>query len=290
MIRRPAKILSTWVVLLGTALPLVGAPLAAAADISVSSGGGLRSDDLPARTIANEEDGAVAPRRTPNPFRTSRGNALNPFKTSRTSPAAPKAAPRPAPRREQKLPPGVITPEQLQTLFRQMAAQRDIAFRFPADGCYARAHLMIRRMQQLGYRPYKVWTFANGLNLHVKTRNHPRGYVEWAYHVAPYLRVRYPDGKIYAMVIDPSLFPGPVGIATWVKAQKKGWYVRNPIVRQTLVNEAPVLPGGVYVGGTGYWKGADPGEGKDRHAWRTMMRYKPYEGQVPPPGLIKTNS
>src|SRR5262249_39009691 len=35
-------------------------------------------------------------------------------------------------------------------VFQLMAGQTDIAFGFPGDGCYARAHLMVRWMQKLG--------------------------------------------------------------------------------------------------------------------------------------------
>src|SRR5262245_42007789 len=48
-----------------------------------------------------------------------------------------------------------VTYKQAAQVFRWLAGQRDIAFGYPSDGCYARAHLMIRRMQERGYRPYK---------------------------------------------------------------------------------------------------------------------------------------
>ncbi|MCX7113399.1 MAG: protein-glutamine glutaminase family protein [Proteobacteria bacterium] len=41
-------------------------------------------------------------------------------------------------------------------LFNNMALQNDIAFKYPAEGCYARAHLMVQRLQDLGASPSKV--------------------------------------------------------------------------------------------------------------------------------------
>jgi hypothetical protein len=45
-----------------------------------------------------------------------------------------------------------------------------------------------------------------------------RGYVEWGWHVAPYILVKDGDKEI-PMVLDPSLFNGPVTYGEWVKAQ-----------------------------------------------------------------------
>jgi hypothetical protein len=145
-----------------------------------------------------------------------------------------------------------ISLEQAKTVFRHMASQKDITFRFPADGCYARAHVMVRRMQKLGYRPRKVWSFANGEKLYARTRNHPAGYVEWVYHVAPTLRVRLNNGKVVDAVIDPSMFNRPVTIANWAQAQKRTVNSPNPIIRRTRIGEAPVLANGTRAKGHGY--------------------------------------
>ena len=84
-----------------------------------------------------------------------------------------------------------VTFRELGQIFKWMESQHDIAFGFPSDGCYARAHLMIRRMQKRGLTPYKVWAFKNGAPLHVCTTNDPKTYVEWDWHTAPVLRVRF---------------------------------------------------------------------------------------------------
>jgi Glutaminase len=176
---------------------------------------------------------------------------------------------------------GPVTPRQAKKVFRWLAAQKDISFHMPSDGCFARAHLMVRRMQRLGLRPGKVWSFANPDSLRVRTRFHPGGYVEWKYHVAPFLQVRSARGKIVNMVLDPSLFNRPVSVAAWRNAQKKYKHSR-PYICKTRFGQSPTLPGGARAAGSGYWPAKDPARGPDSHARKVMRLLKPYEGRVLP--------
>lgn len=166
--------------------------------------------------------------------------------------------------------PGPLTPQQADALFATMAAQSDIAFGYPRDGCYARAHLMVERMQALGVTPGKAWTFASGHGdpLWVDTPNVPEGKVEWGYHVAPTVPVRGTDGTVRDMVIDPSMYDHPVTVDQWSKDQHD-----TPRVVQTAPGEAPTSRGG-----TGYWPSTDPPEGCDANAKDTMEEYKRKEG------------
>jgi len=157
-------------------------------------------------------------------------------------------------------------------IFRKMAKREDIAFAYPTDGCYARAHLMIREMQEMGLKPKKVWTFSSDPSidpLWVSTSNHPNGMVEWGYHVAPTIQVQGSDGVVQDMVIDPSMFDQPVTVTEWVEAQHD-----TPRVITTVPGEAPIPS----AGGSGYWPSADPLEGPDIHAEETMEEYKRLEG------------
>jgi hypothetical protein len=175
-----------------------------------------------------------------------------------------------------------VTVKQLNSLFSWAARQKDIAYRYPADGCYARAHLLVRRLRKAGYKPYKVWSQQNGEPLYVRTRNHPKGYVTWKYHVAPILRVRFTDGDQAWYVIDPSLFSRPVLIANWRDVQQRPGSRARPFITLTRVGTAPLNPQRMRLRGSGYWLGSDPKEGADAHALLTMRRYKPYEGKMPP--------
>jgi hypothetical protein len=193
--------------------------------------------------------------------------------------------------RKKRLTGPAITAEEARKLFDLMAAQPDISFRFPTDGCYARAHLMIRRMQALGYRPGKAWTFARSKRnpLVCRTRNHPRGYVTWRYHVAPTIRVRV-DGKVSTMVIDPSMFNGPIKVRQWARAQRRYRNSRTPYFCKTRLGQPPRKPNGRRTAGSGYWPSADPRRGKDYHAERVMKLFKPYEGRIPPKSVMKMAS
>ncbi len=56
--------------------------------------------------------------------------------------------------------PDAIEPDQAAEIFAELTAAEDLALRFPADGCYARTHLMVRRLLDRGLAPSKVWVFA----------------------------------------------------------------------------------------------------------------------------------
>ncbi|MCX7113377.1 MAG: protein-glutamine glutaminase family protein [Proteobacteria bacterium] len=161
--------------------------------------------------------------------------------------------------------------EAASSLFNKMAAQDDIAFKFPVDGCYARAHLMVQRMQKLGASPSKVWTFASSKNdpLWVNTPNHPSGKVIWNYHVAPTIPVQQEDGTVKDMVVDPSLFDHPVTVEEWRETQHD-----NPKVVKTKIGEPPIPENG----GSGYWPSEDPPKGTDADARKTMENFKSKEG------------
>ena len=42
--------------------------------------------------------------------------------------------------------PVAIEPEQAAAIFAEFAAAEELALGFPADGCYARTHLMVQRL------------------------------------------------------------------------------------------------------------------------------------------------
>ena len=91
-----------------------------------------------------------------------------------------------------------------------------IPFLYPDDGCWARAHEMCRLMINAGVTPKKVWIDGN---LRANTSNHPNCYIRWGWHVAPTVCVRRGFCRIEDMVIDPSLFTGPVSKSTWKGVQ-----------------------------------------------------------------------
>lgn len=164
---------------------------------------------------------------------------------------------------------GIVTMEEAEALFKYLAEQEDIAFAFPIDGCYARAHLMVQKMKELGIPEDsigKVWTFATDKSLRVDTNHDPNGYVTWGWHVAPTLEVTDENGNIVEMTIDPSIESGPVTNDEWVATSANGG---NPHVVTTELGEPPIPE----YGGSGYRPTQDPPEGVDEHAEATMEDY-----------------
>lgn len=115
-----------------------------------------------------------------------------------------------------------------------------IPFRYPDDGCWARANEMCRLMLAIGYTPAKVWIDGS---LEVISANKPGCHVYWGWHVAPTICVRSLPWKTVRTVIDPSLFTTPVTETQWKGVQGdpsatltdtdhtvylRGWYPTDP--------------------------------------------------------------
>lgn len=160
-----------------------------------------------------------------------------------------------------------IDAEEAAAIIAGFAGTDELALRFPADGCYARTHIMVQRLLATGRTPRKVWAFARSSTdlLWVDTPHHPDGRVYWAYHVAPMLAVRRADDQVQDMVLDPLLFDRPVSVDQWQATLHD-----TPTPVRTAPGEPP-LPDR---GGTGYWPGPDPIEGADVHAVETLEDYR----------------
>lgn len=93
-----------------------------------------------------------------------------------------------------------------------------IPFKYPYDGCWARANEMCRLMVLMGRDPAKVWIDGR---LIAASPNALDCHVHWGWHVAPTLCVRGAKRwwSTTRMVIDPSLFTTPVTEAQWKGAQ-----------------------------------------------------------------------
>lgn len=126
-----------------------------------------------------------------------------------------------------------ITTEQAKALFNEMLASGCITgksyktacipFRFPAGGCWVRAHLMCYKMMADKIVPGKVWCFSSGRNmLTAKTDNDWNCSVSWDFHVAPVVMVQQEDGLGSLMVFDPSLATGPITPEQWQGMMDRG--------------------------------------------------------------------
>lgn len=106
----------------------------------------------------------------------------------------------------------VISSSQANDLFRKFVGNPNIPFKYPIDGCYARATAMARMAEADKITMGKV--YAEGF-LQAKTDSAAYPIARWGWHVAPVAYVKKADGKIDLMVFDPSLFDKPVGIDEW---------------------------------------------------------------------------
>lgn len=133
-----------------------------------------------------------------------------------------------------------------------MADESDLAFNYPEDGCYARAHLMLKRItERYGVSVNKVWAFGN---LKVNTSY---GTADWEYHVAPIVTVT--NGKdSQSMVIDPSIANGPVTKGQWWAIMSNESPSRLSL-QTTVPGESPIDPSTKEpYPGSGYWPDIDP--------------------------------
>jgi hypothetical protein len=106
----------------------------------------------------------------------------------------------------------VISSTQANDLFRKFVGDPNIPFKYPIDGCYARATAMAQMAEADKITMGKV--YAEGF-LQAKTDSVAYPIARWGWHVAPVAYVKKADGKIDLMVFDPSLFNKPVGIDEW---------------------------------------------------------------------------
>ena len=173
-----------------------------------------------------------------------------------------------------------ISLEYAQELFDYVHSQKEIPFRFPDDGCYARAHAMAILLEREGIISLKA--FIEG-DLLVETYNHPLGYVRWWFHTAPVVLVE-DGGRFIEMVLDPSIFDKPVPVEEWFFIQTKhseGWMEDN-----YRTNRFGFMPYDRHLNLTGYRR-------RDVSTTiNTLKRYKAYEDyrikrRIIPPALPK---
>lgn len=102
--------------------------------------------------------------------------------------------------------------EDSRKLFQAAQGMDDIAWGYRQDGCYARAHLMARRFEEMGYHVDKIW-IKGDLKVDFKDGQN----IEWNFHVAPVVHVPNADGSTTPYVIDPSIMEEPVPMQQWMQ-------------------------------------------------------------------------
>lgn len=103
-----------------------------------------------------------------------------------------------------------ISQEYMNELFDSLKLNKSIPFRYIDDGCFARAHKMAMLLEDQGIITVK--TFLIG-DLRMISEDHPKGFVDWWYHVAPSVFVK----DVGALVMfDPSAADHPISKKDWV--------------------------------------------------------------------------
>ncbi len=113
-----------------------------------------------------------------------------------------------------------------------------ITFRYPVDGCFARAHKMRKIVENNNYFCEKQFVYG-----YLRAKDKEKDCcVEWSYHVA--VLVKYQDSigaVIKKLIIDPSLFKnGPVTAETWRAACSEA------SCGDTYISSYSTVPGNVY--------------------------------------------
>ena len=111
-----------------------------------------------------------------------------------------------------ELPVSVITQKEADALFKSFTDDIKIPFRYPFDGCYARATAMAKTAEDKKIIMGKV--FVEG-TLIAETGLPEYPVVAWGWHVAPMLYVKNASGKVEIQVFDPGLFDHPVPLDQW---------------------------------------------------------------------------
>lgn len=119
------------------------------------------------------------------------------------------------------LPKKYLSEKEIQSLFKKAQDMKDIPFGYKYDGCFARAHVMARRFEEMGITVKKAWIKGD---LQV-----PGTDIYWSYHVAPLIEAKDNKGKIIQYVIDPSLTDKAVTLDEWAATMDKS--TSGPIMK-----------------------------------------------------------
>jgi hypothetical protein len=114
---------------------------------------------------------------------------------------------------------------QICTMFNWLQRMEDLNFEAgPMDDCVYRAHLMCRRVMDLGVAPYKAWAFSwYGLKAGETRRLHPKKPDDppkkgWRDHVTLALPAVLKNGHRNFAILDPVIAERPLTKAQWARA------------------------------------------------------------------------
>lgn len=110
----------------------------------------------------------------------------------------------------------VVTSARAKELFEVLANADDIPHDFVDEGCHQRAHVAAKRLEDAGVYSEKAFLRPDsGADLKIPSDKSPIGFTLGIFHTAPCVLVKGDDGESRRMVLDPSLFDGPVSVEEW---------------------------------------------------------------------------
>lgn len=171
----------------------------------------------------------------------------------------------------QKIDLTILSEDEVNNTFTEIAARDDIPFAYPMDGCYARAHKIVRILEDKGIIAGKA--FLEG-ELFIDTKY---GEVGWGYHVAPVVLVKK-GNAILPYVIDPSLFSKAVPYEEWkAKITSKS---KSKLAREYFTNRFAYDPGDRVLSLKAYEdENIDDMESTNRNFTRVLAMYNTTKGK-----------
>ena len=107
-----------------------------------------------------------------------------------------------------------INYEQAENLFKEIANNEKISFKYTKDGCHARAHIICFLLSLKKIDAKKIWIAGNIHNPFSQKQ-------DWSYHVAVIIYVKNNNSIIEELVIDPALNANkPLTTNEWLQAYK----------------------------------------------------------------------
>ena len=182
-----------------------------------------------------------------------------------------------------------LTPLQANKFFAALSKDKELYLNMPHTGCFVRAEIICKKLEQMGVEPKVVHTKPQPhmLSSDIATKNEGEEKatlhkVVWNFHVAAAVDVADINGRVQTLVLDPAMFNAPETIYGWANKIKHN---EIPLQAQDTV----VLSGAkAKMQLDKYWQQSGHSNAKmffaaqpDRFAGETILRFPSswYRGQ-----------
>lgn len=108
----------------------------------------------------------------------------------------------------------VLSEVETQKALTELVAE-PFAYHYPQEGCYARAHLMAKKLEHIGIISAKIFAWGAGKALQFVHPENEKTYY-WGYHVAVLVLQRSESGDITPVIFDPAFSKEPLSMEKWL--------------------------------------------------------------------------